>query len=47
MATKKQQADLTRTRYPILFLAEAYEYVVPFEPYQDVKKGKEVASATK
>ena len=33
--------------YNICALAEAYGYVVHFEPYQGVKKGKQVASSNK
>ena len=31
----------------IWVIAEAYDYVIQFEPYQGVKKGKHVASFTK
>ena len=30
-----------------VLVAEAYGYVIQFEPYQGVKKGKQVASSTK
>ena len=30
-----------------VFVAEEYGYVVQFRPYQDAKKGKQVASTTK
>ena len=33
--------------YRIWVLAEVYGYVVQFEPYQGVKKGKQVSSSTK
>ena len=36
-----------RIGYNIWVLAEAYGYVVQFEPYQGVKKGKQFASSTK
>ena len=32
--------------YNIWVLAEAYVYVVQFEPYQSVQKGKQVASTS-
>ena len=38
---------LNRVGCKIWVLAEAYGYVVQFEPYQSVKKGKQVASSTK
>ena len=44
VAINKQQA---RVGYNIWVLAEAYDYVVQFVPYQGVKKGKQVASSTK
>ena len=39
----KQQAD-SRAKYNIWVLAEAFGYVFQFEPYQGVKKGKQVSS---
>ena len=36
-----------RVECKIWVLAKTYGYVVQFEPYQGVKKGKKVASSTK
>ena len=47
VANNKQQAHLMRVGYNIWVLAEAYGFLVKFEPYQGVQKGKQVASSTK
>ena len=36
-----------RVGYYIRIPVEVYDYVVQFEPYQGVKKGKQVTSSTK
>ena len=36
-----------RVLYNIWVFAEAYGYVIQFEPYQGVQKGKQVALCTK
>ena len=46
--TRKQINNKTiGVGHSIWGVAEAYCYVVQFEPYQGVKKGKQVASSTK
>ena len=45
--SRQQQADLSWVGYNIWVLAEACRHVVQFEPYQNVKKGKQVASSSK
>ena len=47
VANNKQQAHLMRVGYNIWVLAEAYGFLVKFEPYQGVQKGKQVASSSK